>query len=497
VGFGQSHEVFEGLLTALADPQTGQLPHAAVEERLAEGGRELLRTLFQDHLDLRAHREVRREAVVGGDEVVRTHVERRHTRALTTIFGEVKVERLADRARGASNLYPADAVLNLPEEKHSHGLRRLAASEAARGSFDDGVAAITRATGIRMGKRQEEQLAAAAALDIPGFYEATKPAKSPDTDPLVLSADGKGIVMLPASLREATRQAAAGTNHKFTSRLSPGEKRNRKRMAEVGAVYDCSLAPRTPDDIITVPTSQGDPVSPPTPGPTARGKWLTASVVEDIQEVISAIFDEATRRDPDHRRPWVALVDGNAQQIDCILAEAQRRQVHVTLVIDFVHVLEYLWKAAWCFFRQGERAAEVWVARHARRILAGNSHHVAAAITGQAIRSGLRFDQRKAAATCAGYLTNKRPYLGYVHALQQGWPIATGVIEGACRHLVKERMDITGARWSLDGAEAILRLRALITNGDFDAYWTYHLAQEQQRIHRPQYHRSHDHAHAA
>jgi hypothetical protein len=497
VGFGRSREVFEELLTALADPQSGQLPHAAVEKQLEERGRELLRTLFQDHLDLRAHREVRRAAVVGADEVVRTRVERRHTRSLTTIFGEVTVERLAYRAPGASNLYPADAVLNLPEEKHSHGLRRLAASEAARGSFDDAVAAITRGTGVRMGKRQAEQLAAAAAADIAAFYEASKPAQSPDTDPLVLSADGKGIVMLPAGLREATRQAAADTNHKFTSRLSPGEKRNRKRMAEVGAVYDCSPAPRTPDDIITVPTSRGDPVSPPTPGPTARGKWLTASVVEDVGEVISAVFDEATRRDPDHRRPWIVLVDGNAQQIDCILAEAQRRQVHVTIVIDFVHVLEYLWKAAWCFFRQGDPAAEVWVARHARRILAGNSHHVAAAITGQAIRSGLRFDQRKAADACAGYLTNKRPYLGYAHALQQGWPIATGVIEGACRHLVKDRMDITGARWSLEGAEAILRLRALANNGDFDAYWTHHLAQEQQRVHRARYHHSHDLARAA
>ncbi len=85
------------------------------------------------------------------------------------------------------------------------------------------------------------------------------------------------------------------------------------------------------------------------------------------------------------------------------------------------------------------------------------------------------------------YLTNKHAYLGYPTALKNGWPIATGVIEGACRHLVKDRMDITGARWGLAGAEAILQLRAIRSNGDFEAYWKHHLDKEQQRIHQSRY----------
>lgn len=466
--------------------EANALPHCELETRLQVEGRELLRRLLQDHLDLRARGEVRQE-VVGADKVARTRVEPEHTRGLTTIFGEVAVERLAYRARGVPNLYPADAVLNLPAEKHSHGLRRLAAIEAARGSFDEVSSAITRASGVRVGKRQVEQLAAAAAVDVAGFYAAAKPGTSPDTDPLVLSADGKGIVMRPEGLREATRRAAASSNHKLATRLSQGEKRNRKRMAGVGAVYDCCPVPRTPDDIISTPCGQGESASRPRPGPTARGKWLTASVVESIDEVIAAIFDEATRRDPRHRRPWVALVDGNPQQIARIQAEAQRREVDITVVIDFVHVLEYVWKAAWCFFDQGDRDAEDWVAVQARRILAGHSQQVAAAIKAKATRSRLLPDERKAVDVAANYLANKRPYLNYPRALARGWPIATGVIEGACRHLVKDRMDLTGARWSLDGAEAVLRLRALVSNSDFDAYWRYHLAQEQQRVHQARY----------
>jgi len=290
--------------------------------------------------------------------------------------------------------------------------------------------------------------------------------------------------MRPASLRPATARAAEVAGNKLASRLSKGEKRNRKRMAEVGAVYDLTPVVRTPADIINT----GQPgQAEPTPGPKARDKWLTASVEATTAQVIAAVFGEACRRDPDHRRPWVALVDGNAHQIARIHAEAAQRDVTVRIVVDFIHVLEYLWKAAWSFFAEGDQAAEEWVAGHARRILEGGSGVVAAAIRRKATTNDLPPGIRKGADACADYLIAKRPYLDYAHALSQGWPIATGVIEGACRHPVKDRMDITGARWGLPGAEAILKLRALVTNGDFDAYWDYHLAQEHQRVHRSRY----------
>jgi hypothetical protein len=181
------------------------------------------------------------------------------------------------------------------------------------------------------------------------------------------------------------------------------------------------------------------------------------------------------------------LVDGNNHQIDRITTEARARQVDVAVVVDFIHVLEYLWKTAWWFFPEGDPAAEDWVRGQAMAVLWGRSSRVAAAIRGRATRAALRPDQRKNADTCTNYLLNKRRYLDYATALEAGWPISTGVIEGACRHLVNDRMDITGARWGLHGAEAILKLRALRSNGDFEAYWTYHLAQEKRRTHQARY----------
>jgi hypothetical protein len=495
--FAESRKCFGELEDWLASEEAAGLQHGELEEQLDVRGRELLRLLFQDRLDLTAVREERRHDVTGADGVVRTRAERGRTRPLVTKFGQVTVSRIAYRSPGRSNVHPVDAALNLPEEKHSHGLRKLAAVETARGSMEAACAAAARTTGVKIGKRQMEELARRAAAHVEAFYLSRVISPAPDDWPLVLSFDGKGIVMLPDALRPATAKAAAAAENKLTTRLSPGEKNGRKRMAELACVYDAAPVPRTPEDIIATP-AQKRKKKPQAAGrkgmgkgkrrePQARGKWLTASVTDDIPAVIAAAFDEAERRDPQHKREWPVLIDGNNAQIEAVTAEAATRAVTVTVVIDFVHVLEYLWKAAWSFFDKGEPAAEEWVADQARKILRGKARQVAAGIRRRATAYGYSGPERAGADECARYLDNKQAYLDYATALAKGWPIATGIIEGACRHIVKDRMDITGARWSLEGAEAILKLRALIATGDFEDYWRFHLRREHERIHHARY----------
>lgn len=479
--FAAARACFATIETWLAGQDSSGLEHAELEQQLDTRGRELLRLLFQDHVDLRALREGRLD-VTDADGACRRRVETGHARGLATIFGEVTVTRRAYREPGRPNLHPADAVLNLPTEKHSHGLRQLAAIESSRGSFDDAVKAIDRGTGQHLGKRQIEDLASRAAVDFDAFYRQ-RPAPTADLgEVLVLSCDGKGVVMRPGSLRAATAKAAAGSNPKLTTRLSKGEKRGRKRMAEVGAVYDTTPVARRPTDILPGDDTQRRDA---TAGPVARNKWLTASVVDDAATVVTAIYDEADRRDPNHQRTWIALVDGNVHQIQRIQAEATNRDVTVVIIMDFVHVLEYLWKAAWSFHPEGDPVAEAWVRKHAQTILDGHPTRVAEDLRQAA--ADLDSKARENADKCATYLTNKKEFLDYPTALTQGWPIATGIIEGACRHLVKDRMDLTGARWGLHGAEAVLKLRALHSNGDFQTYWAWHLAQERRRVHQSRY----------
>lgn len=304
-------------------------------------------------------------------------------------------------------------------------------------------------------------------------------------DVLVISADGKGIVMRPEALREPTARKAALAATKLKTRLSKGEKRNRKRLAEVGAVYDLEPVPRCAADVMAAQPT-GEPPAP-APAPAAKNKWVTASVVDDAAEVVHEVFDEAERRDPAHRRRWVALVDGNNHQIERIEAEAAARAVEVTVVVDLIHVLEYLWGAAWCFFEEADPAAETWVRDRALAVLDGKATDVATGIRRRASTARLSPPRRKKADDCARYLVNKAAYLDYPTALASGWPIATGVIEGACRHVVKDRMDITGARWGTDGAEAVLKLRSVRANGDFEAYWRFHLDRERERVHASRY----------
>ncbi|MHB1783044.1 MAG: hypothetical protein ACYCTE_10215 [Acidimicrobiales bacterium] len=186
--------------------------------------------MLQDHLDLRALRE-QRVRVADAEGIVHANVEPGHRRRLSTVVGTVVFERLAFRHEGAPNLYPADAALNLPAELHSHGLRRLAAIESTRGSFDDAAAAIERSTGVAVARRQVESLTAAAATDVEDFYAARAPDPGASDDVVVMSVDGKGIVMRPDALRVATAKAAGATTPKLGTRLSKGEKRYRKPMA--------------------------------------------------------------------------------------------------------------------------------------------------------------------------------------------------------------------------------------------------------------------------
>ena len=156
-------------------------------------------------------------------------------------------------------------------------------------------------------------------------------------------------------------------------------------------------------------------------------------------------------------------------------------------MVDLIHVLEYLWSAAWCFFSEGDPAAEARVRHRALAVLAGNARDVAAGIRRRASASRHAKHRRAKADHCARYLTNKAAHLDYPTALANGWPIASGVIEGTCRYLVADRMDITGARWSVNGAEAVLKLRAVRSNGDFEGYYTFHLDQERRRNHHSRY----------
>lgn len=482
--FVRSHEVFDHLTKRLSSGAALEMTHGELERMLDEEGRALLRQLLQDHLDLRGPGRAMTD-VVGARSIRRPH-ERLRTRSLKTIFGEVAVSRVGYSAHGADTLFPKDAELNLPPELYSHGLQRRAATEVIKGSFDQAAAAIAEVTGTSVPKRQVEQLAARAAEDFDAFYESREEASAREVrntgDVLVLSTDGKGVVMRRASLREATRQAAEARTNKLSKRLSRGEKRGSKRMAQVATVYTIAPFVRRPEDIVKdfAPVQQVDA---PAKRPRPEHKRVWASLDKEPKAVIEQMFAEAHRRDPNRTKHWAALVDGNPSQLALIKKAARHHGAKPTIIVDIIHVLEYLWGAGFALHGEGESKAERWVSERLLEVLRGNSSDVAAGMRRSATMRAMSAADRKAVDSCADYLLKYRQYLRYDQYLAAGLPIATGVIEGACRHLVKDRMDITGARWGLVGAEAVLKLRAIRSSGDFDGYWAFHERAEHERNH--------------
>jgi hypothetical protein len=483
--FAASKAVFAALADELAGPAVAGLTACELEEFIDEESRKAVLQLLQDHYDLRALREEQRTGkrpapVAGADGIARTRLETGRARHLATLFGTVTVTRCAWRKPGAPDYLPADAALSMPAGRHSRTLAKLAALEAARSSFESARDAIARRCGPVIGKRQIEDSVVRSAADIPAFYAARVPEPCTPATLLVLSADCKGIVMRPGALRAATAKAAAKLG-KMRTRLTAGEKPNRKRMAALVTVYDAEPAKRRPHDVIAPPGGRHG-TRELRKGPRARSKWLAGSVRKDPADMIAAAFDEAGARDPGHLRTWIVLVDGAGHQLALIRAEAARRGATIHILIDIIHVLEYIWKAAWSLHETGDPAAEDWVAATALAVLAGDSKRVAREITAEADANGLHGSRRAGAGACVRYLSGRHEYLRYGQALTDGWPIATGIIEGACRHLIADRLDISGARWGLDGAEAVLTLRAVISNGDFEEYWRFHLAREHQRL---------------
>ena len=506
--FAAARARFEQLLRVAGSEETQRMQHSDLERLLAEQGQELMRELYQNCVDQQAQAEVADEVVdAAGKQRTRKRTQQRE---LETIFGTVEVQRTGYGGEGAASLHPLDAQLNLPDERYSLEVRRRVALEASKNSFDETVETLSRYTGAAIGKRQVQELVGRAAQDFDAFYQrrhqqaaaaqaaeaaaeppaatAAVPADAvPAAGLLVITSDAKGVVMHRQDLRPATRKASERTpGSKLGTRLSKGEKRSRKRMATVAAVYSVAAQVRTPEQMLAV-LAREEEAEQKSPRPRPQHKRVWASLEQEPREVLQEAFREALQRDRQGNQRWVAVVDGNKTQLTILTELAEHHGVQLTIVLDIFHVLEYLWKAGHALAAEGSAELEQWVLHRLGRVLEGRARHVAAGMRRSATKRRLATRKREPVDRCANYLLKYQDYLAYDQYLAAGFPIGSGVIEGACRHLVNDRLGITGARWRLRAAEAVLRLRALRSSGDFDDYWKFHEAQEWERTHRQRY----------
>ena len=483
----QDPDSFYAALKSKVQGEWTALPEAEVERHLFGDGAELLRLLLQCQMTLRG-RCAPIEAVIDADGVEHTHVRDDRGRSIKSIFGTVRLDRMGFRGRGLSTLYPVDADLNLAPDEFSHEVERRVALGAARNSFDATVELLGQTTRAAVAKRQVEELARRAAMDFDEFYARREfdLDQSAVMGPLmILSFDQKGIVMRKEDLLDATRKLADGDARKLQSRHCKGEPHGRKRMAAVSTVYTSQPHERSAADIIKGLRHIRD--TKPNQGPKPELKRLWASVDQSPLDVIRAAFAEALKRDPMREKRWIVLIDGDRKLERWVKRAAEEFGVTATLGLDMIHALQYLWKAGMAFHAEGTPTLENWVLERLERVLDGKVSDVVAGMTRSATLQGLTKEQRKPVDRCALYFLRRKHMMRYDELLAIGAPIATGVVEGGCRYLINDRLDVTGARWSLQGAEAVLCIRALVTSGDFDEYWRFHEANERHRNHDASY----------
>lgn len=483
--FSVAEERFDAMRTFLQSPASQQLDLSALEDRLFHDGRELMRQLLIAHIAERGVGDIGAR-VMGADGIARTH-KRLRTRTINTVFGAIPIQRLAYSKPHISSLCPLDAMLNLPPMNMSYTLQKQLIVEVIKNSFHEAIETLARWTGVTIPKAQAKHIVLEAAQDFHPFYTRQRLREQQDAEPLpllVLTADGKGVLVRMDDLRPATRKLAVQHSTQTGVHASERGRRHTRRMATVASVYEVARFSRTADDVVQSFFPSKETGERPT-RPVPKAKRLWASVKHASDRVIRDLFEDALRRDPHHKKDWVVLVDGDMHQIRRFQHLARTFKCDVTIICDIVHVLGYLWKAGAVLCKEEQRSQ--WVRDKLQRILRGRSPYVAAGMRRSATCRHLSTTVRDPIDACARYLHNHTPYLLYHRYLRRGYPIATGVIEGACRYLVKDRMELTGARWSVEGAEAILKLRAIKISGDFSAYWTFYEQQQYERIHKRLY----------
>ena len=392
-----------------------------------------------------------------------------------SVFGKVKVPRTCYRDENTEGdkegVMPLDAKANLPSRSYSYLLQEWMDIFCLRDTFKESHISLKKLLGLEISPSRFEVVSRESAVNYDAFYDQKSvPASDTEGEIQVVGFDGKGVPVIKA-------EAA-----KIKARLGKGEKKQKKKEAMVGVSYTVDRNIRTAEEVarnLVYPDcskqvgSEKDSEAP--PPVKARNIRRMASLERTKAEVVHEIVKDAERRDPGKDRPWVVVMDG-ALHLWTLVASVLKDFDYIG-VLDIIHVVEYLWDAANALNKGEEIDRHKWVYDRLHSILNGNVGRVIGGL-----KQIITKNQKKLTKTqieelerVIKYFDNHRKWMKYDEYLDAGFPIGSGVVESACGHTVKSRMEGTGRRWSIKGAESILLLRSIYTSHDWDSYWYSHM----------------------
>lgn len=403
-----------------------------------------------------------------------------HTRAYQSIFGTFELNRAVYGTREGQKIefVPLDQRLQLPESEFSYVLQDWDQSLGTEQAYSRVNETISMILGFNQSVDSLERMNRHMAREVDSFRTSrpTPPAEE-EGQIVVVTADNKGIPM-----RRPAAQRPVGSHRK------KGEKANKKQMATVGAVYTVDPKVRTAEEVVTAlfgdkPREKADKDH-----PVAQHKRVWSSLTMEREgdvrrgqdEVFRWLAEEEARRNPAGEKDIVCLMDGQPS-----LWEDRRTFLPLETVVeilDLLHVTPRLWEAAYLFHREGSNKASAFVRERLLGILQGRVGYVIGGLRQMATKHKFRGHQAKKLDRICNYLEKNRSRMRYDEYLAAGYPIASGVIEGACRYVVKDRMERAGMRWTVEGAQAMLDLRSTYVNGQWEEFQNYRIGRENLRL---------------
>lgn len=421
-------------------------------------------------------------------------------RSYLSIFGWVEITRAYYWRKGEEGYCPLDAQLNLPQRAYSYLLEQWVELNVIDQAYDKAIAKVARIFELEIWKRGQEDIVQEVAGDVQEFYQQkATPDAATEGSVLCATADCKGVRMVPSEKPEQPVVNPQSTK----PRRGKGDKRaGLRRDAVVTADFsfipqarsaeelvDALMKTRTPDQIKAARDARHQRLEKGETEPrVALNKQVMASM-RGKEVAFKDLADRLEKRDPAAQKPIFVLLDGAPSLKEKLLEELRRRGWEARLTgvgLDIIHTQEYLWDAGTALYGEKSAARVAWVREKTLALLQGQVGRVLGGLR-QIVTKGekaLKASQKQALNRTIQYFENHRDMMEYDKYLAAGYPIATGVIEGACNSLVKERTDGSGMRWTRVGAQAVLDLRAVNQNGDWDAYWHYYIRREQERCYR-------------
>lgn len=482
---GKVQAAAAALLQIVAQAVDERLPAHVVEQSLLKAALAIGRAALEVFFDHLGAGDVGETCPLEDGRVLQRLPDTR-SRAYQTVFGVFELRRYvyATREGQKAELVPLDARLQLPESKFSYLLQDFDQHLTMEQPFEQVAHTIERILEVRQHVDSLERMNQAMASHVESFHtqqQQQPPAADEEGALLVETADGKGVPI--------RRPADAPPIHDHEHRVGP--KPDRKKMATVASVYSVDPYPRTPDDVLEAlfrdPAANRYDSSPARPRPCHKRVRASLNFTDsDGEEFLGRAImfgwmaDEVQARNPDGAKPVICVMDGQPDlwtEIQVFQPVSQRVEI-----LDLLHVTPRLWKAA-RIFSSSQAEATCFVRERVRSVLQGEVQGVIRGLRRMASLRALNSSDRRTIAVICAYLWNNRHRMRYHEYLAKGYPIASGVIEGACRHVVKDRLERTGMNWTVPGAQAMLDLRCVYLSGDWDDFLETYIASETAKLH--------------